>query len=336
MQIENKLSKICWNTRNWKFPSGPGGKSPSSSSYESKYGFGHEEWLRDNSRIIDGFHFAFLQPLNLKTDRHVGKKYHIKLFTVLNSTKYFVGTINNAICISKEESKEVYKLYKKNGWLKEMALDVENAGADPTQLKNTPPEIYFNVKFRFNDFTPTQSGDLEEISENDLNITTNRYKLLSQKKDLAFTTESLEHDGNLKNTRKRKRTLAGDTTFDPVHDKIQNALCNLLRNKYSELYKKVDIEKNRIDVKALTCDGQWHFYEVKTDNPKLSIRKGIGQLLEYAFYPKKEIAQKLIIIADSLPNKSTQTYLAHIRNIFSIPVFYQSFNLEKNELSKEY
>lgn len=336
MQIEQKISKICWNTRNWKFPSGSEGKSPSSSSYESKYGFGHEEWLLDNSRIIDGFHFAFLQPLNLKTDRHVGKKYHIKLFTVLKSTNYFVGTINNAICISKEESKEVYKLYKKKGWLKEMELEVENAGTDPTQLKKTPPEIYFNLKFRFNDFIPTQSGDLEEISENDLNITTNRYKLLPQKNDFFSTIESLEHDGNLKNTGKRKRTLAVDTTFDPVHDKIQNALCNLLRNKSSKIYKKVDIETSRVDVKALTYDGQWHFYEIKTDNPKLSIRKGLGQLLEYAFYPKNEIAQKLIIISDSLPDKSTQIYLTHIRNRFSIPIFYQSFDLEKHELSKEY
>lgn len=336
MQIEHKISKICWNTRNWKFPSGSEGKSPSSSSYESKYGFGHEEWLLDNSRIIDGFHFAFLQPLNLKTDRHVGKKYHIKLFTVLKSTYYFVGTINNAICVSKEKSKEVYKLYKKKGWLKEMALEVENAGADPTPLKKTPPEIYFNVKFRFNDFIPTQSGDLEEISENDLNITTNRYKLLPQKNDFVSTIESLEHYGNLKNIGKRKRTLAGDTTFDPVHDKIQNALCNLLRNQYSKIYKKVDIETSRVDVKALTYDGQWHFYEIKTDNPKLSIRKGLGQLLEYAFYPKNEIAQKLIIISDSLPDKRTQIYLTHIRNRFSIPVFYQSFDLEKHELSKEY
>ena len=133
--------------------------------------------------------------------------------------------------------------------------------------------------------------------------------MLPQKNDFVSTIASLEHDGNLKNTGKRKRTLAGDTTFDPVHDKIQNALCNLLRNKYSKIYKKVDIETNRVDVKALTYDGQWHFYEIKTDNPKLSIRKGLGQLLEYAFYPKNEIAQKLIIISDSLPDKRTQTYL---------------------------
>jgi len=336
MQIENKLSKICWNTRNWKFPSGSEGKSPSSSSYESQYGFGHEEWLLDNSRIINGFHFAFLQTLSLKTDKHVGKKYHIKLFTVLNSTKYFVGTINNAICISKEESIEAYKLYKKKGWLKEMAIELENAGAKPTPLKNTPPEIYFNVKFKLNDFIPTESGDLEEIFGNDSNITTNRYKLLPQKRALILTTEPLEHEGNLKNTKKIKRALAGDITFDPIHNKIQNALCNLLRSKYSNLYKKVDIETNRVDVKALAYDGQWHFYEIKTDNPKLSIRHAFGQLLEYAFYPRKEEPIKLIIVANDLPNESTQAYISHIRKKFDIPIFYQAFDLEKNELSKLY
>lgn len=73
MNIENKISKICWNSEGWKFPSGSKGKSVVSESYETKYGFGHEEWLFDKSRMIDGYHYAFLQPLNLKTDKHVAK-----------------------------------------------------------------------------------------------------------------------------------------------------------------------------------------------------------------------------------------------------------------------
>lgn len=118
MEIENKISKICWNINNWKFPSGSAGKSPSSSSYESKYGYGHEEWLFDKSRIVDGFQYAFLQPLNLKTDRHVGNIYNIYLYTVYNSVKFFIGIVNNATCISKEESKQIYRIYKKTVGLK--------------------------------------------------------------------------------------------------------------------------------------------------------------------------------------------------------------------------
>ena len=217
-----------------------------------------------------------------------------------------------------------------------MVMELQNAGVDPTPLKRTSPEILSNIKFEFKDFILTKSEDLEEISEDDSNITTNRYKLLPKKSDLILNSETEDHEGNLKNPKKRKRTLGGETTVDPIHDKIQNALCMLLRTEHSKQYKKVDIETKRVDIKALTHDNQWHFYEIKTDSVKLSIRKGIGQLLEYAFYPQRQIAQKLIIISDTLPNNDTQKYLKHIRNKFYIPVFYRQFDLEKNELSKEY
>ncbi len=336
MKIENKISKICWNTKNWKFPSGSKGKSPSSSSYESKYGYGHEEWLFDRSRIIDGFHYAFLQPLNLKSDRHVDKIYIISLFTVYNSARYFVGEIKNAVCISKEASKQIYKIYKKKGWIKEMASELQSAGADPAPLKTTLPEIFFNLTFQFKNVELTSSGDLEEISENDPNITTNRYKLLPYVNKFVLAAEVSKHQGNLKSIQKRKRKVISDISFDPIHDKIQNALCSILRSNYSDLYKKVDIETGRVDLKALTNDGKWHFYEIKTDNAKLSIRKGIGQLIEYSYFPENNVAEKLIVVSDSAITSDTKNYLNHIRTTFSLPIYYRQFDLEKSELSVEY
>ena len=38
-----KIARICWNTHDWKRPSGSEGKSQSDGSYEKKIGFGHEE-----------------------------------------------------------------------------------------------------------------------------------------------------------------------------------------------------------------------------------------------------------------------------------------------------
>jgi hypothetical protein len=114
-----KIAKICWNEFKWVMPSGSNGKSPASNSYENENGFGHEEWLSDKSKLIGGYHYAFLQPLNLKTDKHVGNTYKIWLYTVRNKTKLLVGHIDNAQCISKKESTEVYEFYKKNKWLEE-------------------------------------------------------------------------------------------------------------------------------------------------------------------------------------------------------------------------
>ena len=52
-----KIARICWNTHDWKRPSGSEGKSRVDSSYEKSVGFGHEEWLLDDTRVMpDGYH----------------------------------------------------------------------------------------------------------------------------------------------------------------------------------------------------------------------------------------------------------------------------------------
>ena len=78
-----KIARICWNTHDWKWPSGSEGKSQYGDSYENKIGFGHEEWLLDDSRIyeFDGYHYAFLQPMNVDCGKHIGMEYDIHLFT---------------------------------------------------------------------------------------------------------------------------------------------------------------------------------------------------------------------------------------------------------------
>ncbi len=331
----NKLSKICWNTENWKFPSGSQGKSISIESYEADSGFGHEEWLLDKSKIIDGYHYAFLQPLNIKTDKHKDHVYNILLFTINNLNKqYFVGEIKNVECINTDESIRAYKIYKTNGWLEKMKKDLERIGVNHKKFIQTPPEIFFNVRFKFIDVS--QPDELIEVAEEDVNITVNRYKLLPQKSEIILGTvrDEDETEGNKKNTNRRKKVFNSDCEYDPYHDQMQNAIFDLLNN--STKYKKVFIEKGRVDIKAITKENQWHYFEIKTDNAKQSIRKALGQILEYAFYPNANKADKLIIIADEKPNTDIIKYLDHIRTLFSLPISYRHFNLEKNELSDDY
>jgi len=336
-KIENKISKICWNTEGWKFPSGSKGKSLDPNSYEAKYGYGHEEWLFDKYRVIDGYHYAFLQPLGLKSDKHVGKVYNISLYTVTNGIKYFVREIKNVECISKEKSKEIYGIYKQKGWLKEMAWEIERAGAKSRKFIDSPPKTFFNIRFRFRDVT--KLADLEEIADDDTNITIPRYKLLSKRNDFKIATEGSENEdeGRFKNTEERKRTIKVDTSFDPYHDKMQNAICKLLRNSYNNEYKRVEIEKDRVDIKAKTHSDKWHYFEIKTkDSPKLCIREGLGQIMEYSYWPDLERAEKLVIVSDIEPDSEAQEYLAHIRKKFNIPISYRFFDEENNFLSKDY
>ena len=336
--MENKIAKICWNSEGWKFPSGSQGKSALADSFEARTGYGHEEWLFDKSRIINGYHYAFLQPLNLKTDRHVGKTYNIFLYTITNGTKYYVGVITNADCISGEESKEIYKIYKQNSWLKEMIEEIRRAGAIPKDFKDMPTDIFFNLKFKFENVNP--AVELEEISEKNINITTTRYKLLPKSNDFKFVAEPPrgedENEGKFKNTNLRHRILKRESFYDPHHDKLQNAIWELLRNEYKNEYKTVIIEKDRVDIKARTHSDKWHYFEIKTDNPKLSIRNALGQILEYSYWPDAERADKLIIVSDSEPDSAVKKYLAHIRRKFNIPVYYRFFNFQSNVLSDDF
>ena len=334
--MENKISRICWNTEGWKFPSGSKGKSMTSIAFEHESGFGHEEWLFDKSRIVDGFHYAFLQPLNLLSNRHVGKNYNIYLFTTYYGIKYYVGMIKNAECISKDKSEEIHFIYKRNGWLKEMAKEIVRAGADPSSINNISPESLFNIKFDFSNVSVLD--DLEEISDKDPNITTTRYKLLPLKNKLMIVAEIYkdETEGKLKNTKKRKRTYKADTSIDPYHDKMQNALYELLKRTHRKEYEKVLLESNRVDIKAKTHKDKWHYFEIKTDSPKLSIRNALGQIMEYAFWPDVERAEKLIVVSDMKPDRETLKYLSFIRNRFNIPVFYRYFDLYNDVMSEDF
>lgn len=333
---KNKLSKICWNIENWKFPSGSQGKSVSIESYEADAGYGHEEWLFDKSKIVEGYHYAFLQPLNIKTDKHENEIYNVSLFTINNNNKqYYVGEIRNVECIDTDESIRVYEIYKANGWLDSMNEDVKRVGANFQKFNATPSTVFFNIRFKFKDVI--QPDELIEISENDINITTNRYKLLPRKFKIELKEEIEEDDleGNKKNTNKRKKVFNSECEYDPYHDQMQNAIFELLKTeKYN--YKKVYIEKGRVDIKAKTKQGEWHYFELKTDNPKHSIRKALGQILEYAYFPATNKANKLIIVADEKPNEDVIKYLDYIRNRFGLPITYRHFNLEENVLSKDY
>jgi hypothetical protein len=180
--------------------------------------------------------------------------------------------------------------------------------------------------------------DMQIISEDDINLTSHRYKLLQKKAEfnVAKITVNEENQGSMKDTSVRVRSINVDSHYDPYHDKIQNALCGLLREKYKHIYNKVDIEKGRVDVKALTYTGDWHYFEIKTTNLKLSIRLAIGQLMEYSYWPDIEKAAKLYIVADREPNEESKKYLSHIRTKFNLPIYYRCFDLLHNSLSDEF
>lgn len=316
-----KITKLCWNEFGWVKPSGSHGKSSVKKTHENSFGYGHEEWLLDKSKIINGYHYGFIQPLNLKTNLHIGKQYKLWMYSFTDKQKFIIGCINKCERIDEKESIEVYKKYKSKGWLNEMVSDLENAGINSNQFNKTPSNIFFNIKFKINDVNLLD--EYLPLSEKDKNIRISRYKLLNKDDDFIFKLST-----------GYKRKAIAETFVNPYHKSMQEVLMKLLKKdtNYSDVKKEVAF----VDVRGVYNNDEIHFFEIKTDTPKNNIRQAIGQLLEYTFFPDKNKANKLYIIGDKIPNSEVAKYLNTLRNITSLNVYYKCLDMENNTLSVDF
>lgn len=146
------LARICWNTNKWKNPSGPDGKSTSDDSHEGEYGFGNEEWLFDFSKMVDGYHYGYLQPINKGGKKYLSVPIDIVLYTIDGKSKkrYLVAKIKNLHVLSEDEAKEAFLEYKAKGWLSKMEQQIREIfgakGAD--EFHKWSDSNVLNVKFR--------------------------------------------------------------------------------------------------------------------------------------------------------------------------------------------
>lgn len=142
-------------------------------------------------------------------------------------------------------------------------------------------------------------------------------------------------EGNFQNTAPRKRVVQNaETEVTLRHAEIQNKL-KLYLDATSK-YKKVQIEKDNVDIKTVDENDEWEFYEIKTDNALKSIRNGLGQILEYKHKAVDLKVSKLIIIAEAVPDDFTISYLDYLRKEYNLPLVYQVFDVENMSLSVEY
>jgi hypothetical protein len=101
-QNEKRIARICWNSNNWTSPSDLEGKSTSNNSHERKYGYGHEEWLFDYDKVIDGYHYILLQPVENGRKSFLNKLFDVRLFSRNSESNknFWIGTIKNLEVIS--------------------------------------------------------------------------------------------------------------------------------------------------------------------------------------------------------------------------------------------
>lgn len=344
--MEQKMARICWNSNNWRTPSGSDGKSLDIDSYENKNGFGHEEWLFDLEKIINGYHYGALQPIGKHQDLYQGQVFNILLYTYKSDDKewYWVGWLNNVIAISQEESMNVYEEYKNRGWLEEMKNNLIAVEANQNEL-NTYSNYCFNIKFLPSEIIPVSNG--LQLFNDDQKISHNRYTLLNIDQNIVTSLEDaqIEIVGNDLN-KNRKTTFTKSFSeyskeYEFTHEIIQDAFFDHLKQRFpnDDLKKEARITKLNcsIDIYQIKESGIKIIYEIKTFVDLLySIRMALGQLLEYGYYPNRIEKHKLIIVSNKHITNDIKLYIDNLKLLFNMDIGVINFDLESKLIKENY
>ena len=338
---EDKIARICWNTEGWRKPSGPRGKTKNKKAYESRFGFGHEEWLLDVAKLINGWHYAHLQPVALHRETYRGRKFNISLYSINEETRgrWWIGRILDVEVVTASESRKIYRQYERNGWLKEMQDQLHTVGAIADALGDIEPEDFVAVRF-----DPGSIKILDTpmpFSAADPAITSNHYKLLNQK---LMPRLRLMRGFSFSPGHKNKKEAAESTyeaqssSVDLLHNKIQANMYQCFAGIHGEENVGTELETGyggQIDLAVKDTNGDFVFYEIKTSySVRLCIREALGQLMEYAHYPGVTNAKKLVIVSPNPITADAKEYLHKIRERFGVPVYYQRYDTNEQVLEK--
>ncbi len=347
---EKRISRITWNTNGWVRPSGKEGKSKNK-SFEFDHGFGHEEWLFDGDKIIDGYKYGFLEPVHKHRSKYEGLTFDLLLYTRDSETNecYWVTTLNNVEIIKANEADWVLSYYREKDWYQQMKRDLRNLNLDYAQLDswvNEGAENLFNIKFKSSQLQHIPS-DMIRV-ENKSEIPSDRYTLLNttittetkieNTRNVAFSFEdsgnqNLELPTHSSHTRKSR-----EIELELKHNLLQKKFLSYLQKEYGKSVVKRECTAyggTRIDITRKTATG-YVFYEIKTyNNLKSSIREAIGQLFEYCLFPNVVEAEKIVLVSDVTPTTQIEQYLNHVKKFISIPFSYICFDADLGEIIVE-
>ncbi len=274
-----KYARVCWNNKGWTQPSGKLGKSetPVSSAaaiQERDQGFGSEEWLLDIDKTVDGFHYGRLEPLHTSSGKHIGKTYHLTLFTFngAESEWYWIARIVNAEVITPEESQRIAAYYRTQGWLERQLSQLRAlAGVNAAFYERMLDSDRFNIRFHPEDL---QTYDYTPFEEGEAPPTTH-YNLASRSREPVFFHRSQligldlgQEDDPSPKRKIIRRTAESYREFENIHGSIQKDVLRLLRGMYpaDRVYKEATkrADHSRIDILRITAEGRHIFYEIKT------------------------------------------------------------------------
>lgn len=321
------VARICWNSQNWRYPTGEAAKIEHDDTYNAQSGFGHEEWLFNFQWILDGWKYAFLQPVNRSLEKVQGETLDIRVYTIKPGENWwYVGHLHRCEVLHETVAADARKEFQRRGWLKSMMDQVRHVGGNVEGLRYPRATLLFNIRFRPADAELYDS--MIPVGERDPIRKLRRYNLVSVDEtvsDVGQVWASRVAATRLRPTGTRQRAEQGPTKIDLVHNQLQNELHAALVKRYGKA--AVALEEGFVDIKLRRPDGTT-LIEVKSDcRPRYAIREAIGQLLEYAFECEErgESVRELVVAGPGELGPRDQLYLKHLREGRGFPIRYVQF-----------
>ena len=299
----------------------------------------------DTTKLVNGYHYGFLEPIRKQQQAYTNKQYDVWLYSINNESKerFWIGEITNVIVLDNDEANEAYEIYKKKGWIKEMENQIKSTNADSRGFSNWKGVNLFNIKYKPKDLHINEQYYL--LPKNHIAYSQSRYAFVHYLEEYGIKPIlnpgfNFTGNGNANYKAPPKKFITRkpqEVELLFLHNQISSALSKYLSEKFEanniSREHSTGYGNNKIDIVQKVKQG-YIFYEIKTFNSLTTcVRQALGQLLEYCYFPNCINAKELIIVSQHQINKEMQLYFKHLRKSLNLPIFYQSFDLEKNTLS---
>lgn len=350
--VTKKYCRICWNTNNWRGPTGEA-RLYETGSFVTKTGFGFEEWLFNFDWLLKGYaveeegsayRYGFLQPINKYLRKYQGETFSVLLYAISPDGKcLLVAGIDDLYVPEDNELEWALGQMVENGWVDEMRREVEALGGKVNTMPFVNPKAgdLLNVRFRPRDVTFFDPWRL--VTGDHKLLKSYRYHPFDWDDDTTppapatLTVEPPEApDEGEDPTRSealRTRALIEGTTYEPRHIKLQNRLYHFLCDEHGR--EKVWYERDLVDL-SYESDGATTFIEIKMElSARRCVRMALGQLLEYSHYPGRAGADRLLVVGDVAPSDDDAAYLRELRARYGLPVYYAQWDWEKKALEPD-
>lgn len=313
------MQRICWNTRGWRMPSG----STNENGFPGENGFAHEEWNFQISDTWNSFVFPYIYsvPQQRRLDEH-GGQFDIGFFTRYQESNrwLFIGIHHHAELILDEEYSRIFESFMESGIFDRRADELlavtdkfETREAALKEVTDAFTVPYIRIKTRRSDIEVfSQPIPIEKPSNNRFT----RFTYVDEFPCAAHNEEqqhsALAEDGYYRESSSYLKKII------PKHNKLSNDFCRWL----NERGVVVRQEENCIDV-LFKINRTRYIAELKVVREvgtTKAVREALGQLLEYNYYPGRDINEEWMIILDQEPARADQDYIDNLIGQLQLPL----------------